>query len=116
MVVVNHFSVFIWSLLGFVLGLLPDENGFYTIGDMMLSKKQTLGYFGLQTKKSKFLGGRSGHWNEDYRWPNGTMPYQFSGPQFSNEFHGHFSKEERTLVLDSIDEFNHEMDGCLKIV
>ena len=97
-----------WSSLGH-LGLLPDENGFYTIGDMMLSKKQTLEYFGLQTNKSKFLGGRSGHWNEDYRWPNGIMPYQFS-----NEFP--FSKEDRTLVLDSINEFNHEMEGCLKIV
>ena len=89
---------------------MPDENGFYTIGDMMLSKKQTLGYFGLQTKKSKFLGGRSGHWNKDYKWPNRTMPYQIISKQFP------FSKEDRALILDSINEFNLEMDGCLKIV
>ena len=76
----------------------------------MLSKKQTLGYFGLQTKKPKFLGGRSGHWNKNYRWPNGTIPYQFMPNQYA------FSKEDHALILDSINEFNLEMDGCLKIV
>ena len=87
------------------LGLLPDEKGFYTIGDMMLSKQQTLDYFGLELGQS----GRSGIPNKSYRWPNGELPYQF------DPYHT-FTKKKHWEILDSIDEFNSEMDGCLRIV
>ena len=87
------------------LGLLPDEKGFYTIGDMILSKQQTLEYFGLGLGQS----GRSGIRDKSFRWPNGEIPYQFD-PYYT------FTLKKQREILDSIDEFNYEMDGCLQIV
>ena len=46
--------------------MVPDEEGFYTIGDMELSKEQMLDFFGLRNGKK-----RAGLSYKRYRWPKG---------------------------------------------
>merc|ERR1712179_881866 len=45
-----------------IMGKMPDENGFYTIDDMKLTREQMLRYFDL-------IPPRSGH--PDKKWPDG---------------------------------------------
>ena len=46
--------------------MVPDEEGFYTIDDMELSKEQMLEFFGLTNSKK-----RVGLSHKKYRWPKG---------------------------------------------
>ena len=41
----------------------------------------------------------------------GTLPYQFEPyPEWD------FSEDEKDIIMNSIDKFNSEFDGCLRIV
>eukprot|EP00095_Tigriopus_kingsejongensis_P012114 maker-scaffold97_size377342-snap-gene-1.15 protein:Tk12114 transcript:maker-scaffold97_size377342-snap-gene-1.15-mRNA-1 annotation:"zinc metalloproteinase nas-8-like" len=52
--------------------LEPDENGNYVIGDMVLTADQySADFLGLE----EFSGIRG----DNYRWPNGVIPYQIDG-------------------------------------
>ena len=89
---------------------MPNENGDYIIDDMVLTESQIISYFGLASKRTGIIRGfRSGIPKESARWPNRTLPYQFDDKYA-------FSNKEKKAILHMIDEFNLDMDGCLKIV
>ena len=88
---------------------MPNENGNYIIDDMVLTESQVITYFGLTSKKSGIIGGRSGIPHKGARWPDKTLPYQFDDKYA-------FSYKEKKAIWHMIDEFNLDMDGCLKIV
>ena len=48
--------------------MVPDEEGFYTVDDMLLTKEQMLEYFGLRNDPK-----RSGRRTKEYRWPKSTL-------------------------------------------
>ena len=89
---------------------MPNENGDYIIDDMVLTESQVISYFGLARKRSGIICSfRSGIPYESRRWPNRTLPYHFDDKY-------PFSCEEKKAIWHMIDEFNLDMDGCLKIV
>ena len=88
---------------------MPNENGDYIIDDMVLTESQVISYFGLASKRSGIIRGRSGIPYESARWPDRALPYQFDDKYA-------FSYKEKKAIVHMIDKFNLDMDGCLKIV
>ena len=87
--------------------MTPDENGDYTIDDMILTEDQTLSYFGLSGKRSGIYG-RSGIRSQSSRWKKYTLPYQFDDNY-------PFSDKEKNAIRQMIRKFNADMEGCLSI-
>jgi len=88
------------------IGIEPDENGMYTIGDAQFTAEELLFLYGTGDDIE-----RNGHPSSMARWPasggtKGVMPYVFAS---------HVSSSLRNKIQTQINRFNQEMAGCLKI-
>ena len=78
----------------------PDENGFYLIDDMMLTKNQLKILFAPQSVTVQAIE------YDDSRWPNGIVPYEFSD---------NVTKDRRKIIRKSIRDMNNRLAGCVRI-
>ena len=84
-----------------IQNIAPDENGFYLIDDVMLTKEQLkLFRFNPQSVTVQAIA------YEQFRWPNGVVPYVFSA---------NVTKDKRKIIRESIQDMNNRLAGCVKI-
>jgi len=81
----------------------PDSNGFYHMGDMMLSPGQYQEAYG-ETDKSVLQSGRK---DDKYRWENKVLLYAFKPRSIV--------PENKDKVREVIERFNDEMSHCVQI-
>ena len=78
----------------------PDQNGFYPIGDMMLTKHQL-----KKLLKPQFVAIQAIE-KVEFRWPNGVVPYEFSD---------NVDKDRRKFIREKIRDLNNRLAGCIRI-
>ena len=84
-----------------IQNIAPDENGFYLIDDVMLTKEQLkLFRFNPQSVTVQAIE------YEQFRWPNGVVPYVFSA---------NVTKDKRKIIRDRIQDMNNRLAGCIRI-
>ena len=80
-----------------------DENGFYHIDDMNLTREQLTRFYGFPGFRF-----RSGRKESHYKWKDGIVPYEIDST--SDYDHKHYQRIKR-----SVKKFNNIMKGCLNI-
>ena len=81
------------------LGVVPNENCMYIIGDMVMTEDQLLEAYGLVA--------RNGHPDPAKLWPDGEIPITFDSD---------ISSDEQNYIWEVATRFNSDMNGCLSIM
>ena len=79
---------------------------FHNVGDMILDDNQFYKLTGIKSQSDSEGFQDSGVRGEDYRWPNGQLPYEFSFE---------LNPAVRRKIQNAIAHFNSKFDGCIKI-
>ena len=82
----------------------PDKEGYYHIGDLRYDENQFKMFYGTKEEKEALRNAIPG---DNYRWPNGEVPYTFSNA---------VTEENRQKIKNCLnDHFNSNFEGCLNI-
>jgi hypothetical protein len=90
--------------LSFFIELFNAE--FHHVGDMILDDNQFYKLTGIKSQSDSEGFQDSGIRGEEYRWPNGQLPYEFSSE---------LNPAVRKKIQNAIAHFNSKFDGCIKI-
>ena len=82
-----------------------DENGFYHIDDMILTREQLTRFYGFPVSKFRFRSGRKESY---YRWKDGIVPYEIDATS-------NYSNQQKRSIRRSVKKFNNIMEGCVNI-
>jgi len=85
-------------------GVEADYNGDYVIDDMVLDEFQFNEIEGSSSMNSDVQN--AGIRGDQYRWPNGELPYTISTT---------LKRSEKNQVEAAISDFNRKLQGCLEI-
>ena len=82
---------------------VPDEDGYYHVGDMRYNEHQYKLFFGTEEEKEL---ARNAHPSSSKRWTNGELPYKFSSA---------VTATNQQMVKDCMAKFNENFQGCLNV-
>ena len=82
---------------------IPDEEGYYHVGDMRYNEHQYKLFFGTEEEQEQ---ARNAHPSSSKRWPNGVLPYKFNSAVTS---------ANQQMIKDCMAKFNQNFQGCLNV-
>ena len=82
--------------------LLPDEDGFYRMDDMILDEIQYKYHFGTEEERNE-VTDRYAIGDLNWRWPNAEIVY---------DFHPQMTTADRTDIENAIYKLNNNLGGC----